>query len=74
MNMDKESDLIPVIFRIKFMGSKGLFEMSRGYSAYHNEDEVLIQDGLEYTVESIEKIYNDNKCQLVTLKYPADEF
>lgn len=40
----------PVIFEISFNSQKGLFNMSEGYSAYPEEGEVLIQDGLMYTV------------------------
>ena len=35
-----------VVYQINFHGTKGLFEMSQGYSSYADEEEVLIQDGL----------------------------
>lgn len=41
---------MPILLQIQFAGGKGLFEMSAGYSAYADEDEILIQDGLEYRV------------------------
>ena len=44
------NDKIPVLFQIDFKGDRGLFEMSYGFSAYPGEDEVLIQDGLEYRI------------------------
>ena len=37
---------VPVVFEIDFKGQKGLFEMTDGFSAYPNEGEVLLQDGL----------------------------
>ena len=46
-------DKIPVIFKIHFKGHRGLFAMTHEYSAYP-EDEVLVQDGLEYKVTGIE--------------------
>ena len=48
---DLPSDKVPVIFTINFESKQGLFAMSEGYSAF-NEQEVLIQDGLEYLVTS----------------------
>ena len=41
-----------MIFEIHFKGSKGLFEMTDEYTFYPGEDEVLIQDGLQYEVIS----------------------
>ena len=41
---------VSVVIQINFKGSKGLFEMSKGYSAFADEEEVLIQDGLQYLV------------------------
>ena len=73
----QENGLNPVIYKINFNGSKGLFEMSADYSSYAGEDEVLIQDGLEYTVKNMEKIYVDEKQEAsyiqITLQYPADK-
>ena len=46
----------PVIFEIHFNSQEGLFRMSEGYSAYPEEDEVLIQDGLMYSVIAKEEI------------------
>ena len=43
----------PVIYEIEFYGKKGLFKMSKGYSAYPVEEEVLIQDGLLYKVKEV---------------------
>ena len=41
---------IPVVFQIHFKGSTGLFELTDEFTAYPGEDEVLVQDGLEYLV------------------------
>ena len=38
------------MIQIEFTGENGLFEMSEQYTAYPEEDEVLIQDGLQYRV------------------------
>ena len=40
------ADLASVVYDINFHGSKGLFDLSNGYSSFNNEEEVLIQDGL----------------------------
>ena len=74
----KNSDgLNPVVYRIEFNSTEGLFEMSEGYTAYPGEDEVLIQDGLEYTVKNVEKVYVDEKQEAIytqiTLQYPANK-
>ena len=34
--------LNPVVYKIEFNSTEGLFEMSKGYTAYPGEDEVLI--------------------------------
>lgn len=70
---------IPVIFQINFTGDKGLFEMSKGYSVFPSEDEVLVQDGLEYrvlenkevTVHETDHKYAGKKYQLIVLQYPV---
>ena len=50
--MTPEPEKLPVVLEIEFHGSKGLFEMSADYTSYPGEDEVLIQDGLQYNVIS----------------------
>ena len=47
---DCPKDKMPVILEIVFKGSQGLFELTEGYSAYPDEQEVLVQDGLAYLV------------------------
>ena len=47
---NSNDDKIPVIFEINFIGSHGLFKLIEGYTAFANESEVLVQDGLEYKV------------------------
>ena len=44
---------MPVVFEIVFEGTSGLFQLSEGYSAFPEEDEVLLQDGLQYSVIKI---------------------
>ena len=48
----EESHKIAVVFQIEFNCNKGFFEMTKGCSAFPEEDEVLVQDGLEYSVLS----------------------
>ena len=45
-------DQVPVIFEIAFKDRSGLFELTDGFSAYPEEGEVLLQDGLKYRVFS----------------------
>ena len=56
LGSSKRFGLVPVIYEIHFSGKNGLFEMSSGYSAFQEEDEILIQDGLEYSVIDIQEI------------------
>jgi len=51
---DLSDNQVPVVFEIKFKGKRGLFEMSEQYTAYPGEDEVLIQDGLQYRIIGVE--------------------
>lgn len=72
---DVQGDQIPVLFEISFDGDKGLFQMSEGYSAYPDECEVLIQDGLQYRVVSNSREVflnrnNSQEYQLIRLRYP----
>ena len=41
---------VPVLFEIQFHEQRGLFKLSSGYTAYEDEEEVLVQDGLKYAV------------------------
>lgn len=61
---------IPVLFQINFYGEKGLFDMSNA-SAFDGEDEVLIQDGLEYKVKhnAKETTPDGQVYQLIILSY-----
>ena len=45
---------VPVVYHIKFNKDKGLFDLTL-FSSYPEEKEILIQDGLKYSV--IEKRY-----------------
>lgn len=46
----EDDERMPVVFEILFKGSQGLFELTSGFSAYPDEHEVLVQDGLKYRV------------------------
>ena len=50
---DLRDNKIPVIFEMDSRGSIGLFELTKGYSAYPSEAEVLVQDGLKYLITAI---------------------
>ena len=54
---EPKPDTVAVVFEIEFNGDKGLFKLCGGYSAYPEETEVLIQDGLQYQVTG-----HDEKC------------
>ena len=48
--------LLPILFHITFTGSTQYFYLnSEDYSAYPHEQEVLLQEGIKYRVEQIEK-------------------
>lgn len=45
-----------VVYKIKFTGNRGVFFMSNSnFSAHHEEQEVLLQDGLDYKITSLQK-------------------
>ena len=68
-----QKDDLPVIYSINFYGEKGLFELSPGYTAYPGEDEVLIQDGLEFLVTKVQyTTMEENEICIIELKYPAN--
>ena len=71
-----EQNQIPLILKIEFKGQKGLFSMSKGqgYSAYDDESEVIVQDGLQYLVTHKESFDfdNDQRMYYIELKYPAN--
>lgn len=51
-----------------------MFELTEEYTAYPLEDEVLVQDGLEYQILSntLEKMEGTNTSyHLIKLKYPV---
>ena len=48
--------------------------MSEGYSHYADEDEILVQDGLEYLVTDnllVDDTNTGNKYYWICLKYPV---
>ena len=44
------SQQVPVVFEINFNDKSGLFELDDTMTAYPGEQEVLLQDGLQYKV------------------------
>ena len=52
LNDIDESYKIAVVFQIEFNDKNGFFKMTKGYPAFPEEDEVLVQDGLEYSVHT----------------------
>ena len=62
----------PVIFEINFQGKIGLFELTSEYTAFPSEDEVLIQDGLQYSITDKDYITLQGKqvC-LIKFAYPV---
>ena len=65
--------MLPVLYEIEFNGDKGLFCMNDGFSAYDGEDEVLIQDGLEYRVvdnyQEVDQL-TQKRYHFIKLRYP----
>ena len=45
-----KDDQVPVVFEIYFKSKKGFFELTDEFTAFPGENEVLIQDGLEYLI------------------------
>lgn len=50
-----KDDRVAVLFKIAFTGSNGLIKTEK-FSAFPEEKEILIQDGLEYLVTSKKEI------------------
>ena len=51
--------------------------MGEGFTAYPEEDEVLLQDGLEYSLNGVTEQFTEDtneKYFIVNLKYPAWNF
>lgn len=70
---DLKEDQVAVIFKINFIGEKGLFFLSQEYSAYPDEGEILVQDGLQYLVKTNEQKQADEadgiEYRLIELEY-----
>ena len=43
-----KAEKVPVVLQIQFMERHGYFELAGEFTAYPEEEEVLIQDGLQY--------------------------
>ena len=68
---DLEEGKMAVIYEIEFTGSRGIFFMSsREFTAHREEQEVLLQDGLEFKITSVQESQVDeqNANQNVPLK------
>ena len=48
--IDLPDKMLPVVFKIHFKSKTGLFRMTKEYSAFADEDEILVQDGLQYII------------------------
>ena len=71
---DLKTDRTPVVFQILFRGSTGLFQLTSDFTAYPEEEEVLVQDGLTYKVtENSEQVHpqTNQKFRLIELCYPV---
>ena len=52
---------VPVVFEVTFKGIQGLFELTQDFTAYPGEeDEILLQDGLEYLITDNVKTITDD--------------
>ena len=72
---DCEEWQTPVILEINFLKPTGFFELTPQYSAYPSEQEILVQDGLQYLITSNteeETTKSKTKYRLIKLKYPAN--
>ena len=57
-----DNQRVPVVFEISFKGSNGLFQLTDDFSAYPDELEVLVQDGLTYRVtDNLELAHPETK-------------
>ena len=45
-----KNDNFAVLLEIDFIGDTGLFKLTGEFTAYPEEDEILVQDGLEYLI------------------------
>lgn len=65
---------VPVLFEIQFHGSKGLFLMTEGYSHYAQEQEILVQDGLQYLVTEntlVRDSVSNMEYYHISFRYPS---
>lgn len=69
---ETNENFLPVLLEIEFHGSLGLFQMKEG--AYKDEDEILLQDGLEYMVTQRTVVKDpalSGPYHLIRLRYPC---
>ena len=63
-----------MVLEIDFLENTGYFELTPEFSAFPEEAEVLVQDGLEYLIVSnteSEISKTKEKFRLIKLRYPA---
>ena len=51
----QDTEKHPVLLVINFCSKKGMLRLGPGCTAFEGEEEVLVQDGLKYSVEGVEK-------------------
>ena len=71
---NNEDQQIPVVFEIMFKKNTGFFEMTEEFTAYPEEGEVLLQDGLEYSVLSNQDCVDSDTNKIfrkIQLVFPA---
>ena len=51
----KDTGKHPVLLVIDFCSKIGMHRLGPGCTAFEGEEEVLVQDGLKYSVEGVEK-------------------
>ena len=64
---------IPAVFEITFLKRHGFFELTKEFTAFEEEEEVLVQDGLEYSIIDNSESLTDcgRKFYLIKVQYPA---
>ena len=70
---DLPEDKCAIVYHIEFKGDEGLFYLSDDNYTAFEEQEVLIQDGLDYTITNVSEYYTQTDGQKVTriqLVYP----
>lgn len=56
------TDKVAVLYEIEFSSQHGIIDLQK-FSAYDDEEEILLQDGLEYKVTQIQYIRQNRKTK-----------